>query len=520
MQAQRSSNVARRPDGVGRHVIVGDTAMVRLTDRTGAIAYAGLAVAVAALAGVAATTSAAGIDVGVLTAGFLLAVLLTRFGVGCAAGLLILASLDALPGPNLETTRIANSITAQDLAVVALVALLIYENARDGFRLMWRAPWGRALAVWSTVFLAWYAATVARTWTATPVPLIHAVTYSRDFLYFALLLPLMFGPLRRPNFRNTALVTLAIGAVVASVAQGIAVAGSVSVSLLVHTYQVGAVGGLTRLYTSASDIPFAGLPLGIGLALFASSRGPRLLGAVLAITSLAAVLLGLTRAMYLGELVGLTAAALLALLNTDARARHGRRQFTKAGAVVLIATCLVVIYAPASVSNSAISGVSQRASSLVSDLTGSTVTDPSLQTRATETTGIEAAIGSHWLFGLGFLDPTYDYVAQAPEGNIRNPDVSLLGSISTIGVFGTAIYAFPLVAILLGLAYRRWTIRKTPPFEWLAFGAFAWCVAALIASVTLGLFFSPAQVTGSALVLALAAATILTEPAPVVTRTT
>ena len=520
MQAQRSSKAGRIPDGVGRHVIVGDTAMARLTDRTGAIAYSGLAVAVAALAGVAATTSSAWMGVVVLTTGFLLALLLTRFGIGCASGLLILASLDALPGPNLETTRIANSITAQDLAVAALVALLIYENARDGFRLMWRSPWGRTLAVWSMVFLVWYGATVARTWTTTPVPLIHAVTYSRDFLYFSLLLPLMFGPLRRPTFRNTALVTLAVGAVLASVAQGIAVAGSIPLSLLVHTYQLGAVGGLTRLYTSASDIPFAGLPLGVGLALFASSRVPRLLGGVLAITSLAAVLLGLMRAMYLGELVGLTAATLLALLNTDARARHGRRQFTKAGLVVVVATALVVTYAPASVSNSAISGVSQRASSLISDITASTVTDPSLQTRDTETAGIEAAIGSHWLFGLGFLDPTYEYVAQAPQGNIRNPDVSLLGSISTIGVFGTAIYAFPLIAILFGLAYRRWTIRKTPALEWLAFGAFAWCVAALIASVTLGLFFSPAQVAGSALVLALAAATILTDPVPGATRTT
>jgi hypothetical protein len=479
-----------------------------------------MAVAAAALAGAAATTSLALIGVLMLTSGFLFALLVARFGTGCATGLLILASLDALPGPNLETTRIANSITAQDLAVVALLALLVYENARDSFRLMWRAPWGRTLAVWSVVFLAWYGATVVRTWTTTPVPLVHAVTYSRDFLYFALLLPLMFGPLRGPTFRNTALVTLAIGAVVASIAQGIAVVGSVSLSLLVHTYQLGEAGGLTRLYTSASDIPFAGLPLGIGLALFAPSRGPRLLGAVLAATSLAAVLLGLTRAMYLGELGGLTAATLLALLNTDARARHGRRQFTKAGLAILVATSLVVIYAPASVSNSAISGVSQRASSLVSDLTSSTVTDPSLQTRATETAGIEAAIGSHWLFGLGFLDPTYDYVAQAPEGNIRNPDVSLLGSISTIGVFGTAIYAFPLIAILLGLAYRRWTIRKTPALEWLAFGAFAWCVAALIASVTLGLFFSPAQVSGSALVLALAAATILTDPVPATTRPT
>jgi hypothetical protein len=486
--------------------------MTALTNRVFAISYGLLALLVACLAGVAATTSyATTVDIAIAAVGLLIW-LLNRFGSGCAAGLLVLATLDALPGPNLEATQIANSITAQDAAVALLLALLVYENARHGFRPLWESSWGRALVAWSALFLAWYWATVIRTWLTTPVPLLHAVTYSRDFLYFALLLPLMFGPLRRRTFRDIVFVTLAIGGSVAALAQSAAVAANIPLSLLVHTYQTGGADGLTRLYTSASDIPFAGLPLGFGLALFGTSRRQRTVGTAIAAASLAAVLLGLTRAMYLGEIVGLTAATVLILVNSDARARLGRRQFVKAGAVVFVVVGVLVAYTPPSVSDSAISGVSQRFSSLFADLTAPTITDASLQTRVSDTADIEAAIGPHWVFGLGFLDPTYDYVAQAPDGNIRDVDVSLLGSIATIGIVGTAIYALAVIGVLLGLIYRRWTVRQTSEFDWLSFGAVAWCAAALVASPTLGLFFNPAQVVCSALVLALAAAVVLSRP--------
>jgi hypothetical protein len=452
--------------------------------------------------------------VGALVAVCALVWLLHRFGIGSAVGILVLGALDALPGPNLETAQIANSITAQDVMVVFLIALLVYENARYGFRPLWESGWGRALVYWTALFLAWYWATVIRTWLTTPVPLIHAVTFSRYYLYFALLLPLLFGPLRRRGFRNVVLAALAVGALVAALAQSAAVAANVSLSVVLHTQHLGANGGLIRLYTSAADIPFAALPLGFGLALFGISRRQRMLGAALAVSSLSAVLLGLTRATYLGEMVGLATTTVIVLMNNDARARLGRRQLAKAGLTVMVVIGALVAYSPPSVSNSAISGVSQRVSSLFADLTASTTTDPSLQARAEEISGIEAALGPHWLFGLGFLDPTYDYVADAPQGNINSVDVSLLGSIAMIGVFGTALYAIPLIAILLVLVYRRWTMTRLRDYEWLLFGGIAWCVAATVVSPTLGLFFNPAQVTGSALILALVAAVPLADTSP------
>jgi len=483
------------------------------------VVYLVLSLLGAASFGVLATTSHAPLVLAATAAAGLILILIERFGSGCAAGLLILAGLDALPGPNLETTRVANSITAQDVAVAALIILLIYRNRQGDYRLLTVSTKGRQLRTWAVVFLAWYVLVILRTWASTPVPLVHAVTFTRDFLYFAVLLPLMVGPFRQREFRRVALITLGSGALVAAIAETVAVAGHTPLSVLVHTYQQGQQLGLTRLYTSASDIPFAGLPLGFGLFLFGQARFARIFGAVLALVSLTAVLVGLTRAMYLGETVGLTFAVLVTLLRGDSVARVGRRQFSKALCVIVLAVGAVSLYSPPS--SSTLTGASQRASSLLADLTGSQAggVDFSLQTREVETQSIEKALGAEWPIGLGALDPSYDYVSNVPDGNIRNPDVSLLGAVAAIGAIGVAIYAFPLFSLLFALLADRWRVQDHRDGDWLAFGGLAWCVAALVASPTLGFFFVPAQVVGSATVLALIAG-LLAERASSSTRGT
>lgn len=478
-----------------------------LATRFGTAAYLSLAAVLATLAGVgAATSQAPAVILAALGIGVVVA-LLQRFGSGCAIGLLTLAALDALPGPNLETARV-NSITAQDIAVLALIALLAYENGRAGFRPLLDAAWGRAIACWAALFLSWYAIAVTRTWLTTAVPLVHAITFSRQFAYFAVLVALFFGPLRRRALRDTVLATLGVGALATALAQSLAVASHTSLSLFVHISRIAQTEGLTRLYTSATVIPFAALPLGFGVVLFARSSRQRAFGGVLAAASLIAILLGLTRAMYLGEIGGLTAATVIVLINTDARAQHGRRQFAKAGLLVLAVTIALFAYTPPSITSSAINGVSQRLTSLVSDLGTQTAVDNSLQVRQTETRDIESALGSHWLVGLGFLDPTYVYVSGVPAGDINQVDVSLLGAVAMIGIIGIVLYALPLLGLLAGLLYGCWTSRLRPEFDWLAFGGIAWCVGAIIVSPTLGLFFIPAQVAASALILALIAASL------------
>lgn len=476
-----------------------------LTTRTSGAGYLVAACLVAALAGALATTSIAPSALVVLVGVTCVAVLLARLGLGFAIALLTLGCLDALPGPNLETLHVAATITGQDVLVATLVALLIRENARERFWSLRHDRFGRAFAYWSLAFLVWWGATVVRTWVTSPVPLLHAVWWSRDFAYFALLLPLLFGPLRRPTVRNTALATLAIGAVAAAVSQSAVVITHSSLSFIVHTTQTLETNGLTRLYTAASDIPFAMLPLALGLILFGRTPLRRSGGAVLAVLSLVAVLIGLTRAIYFGEAVGIAVALLLWLVRSDARARLGRRQLIKITGVAAAVSLLFVIYAPASASNSALNGVSQRVVSLVTDIGGNSLADQDVRVRETEVADMEHVLGSHWLAGLGFLDPSYDYVAGVPGGSIRNPDVGVLSAIETLGLIGTAIYAFPLLAVIGALVAQRLRQRHVSDTDWLTFGVLAWAIAALISSITLGIFFSPSQVPGAAIMLALGA---------------
>ena len=489
--------------------------MVSLTSRPLGVGYVLAALLAAALAGAAATTSRGPLALAMIAAAICVAPLVARFGLGFVIALLALGSLDALPGPNLETFHVGATITGQDVVVAGLVALLVVENWREQFWSLRRTAWGKTIACWALVFLAWWGATVLRTWVSSPVPLLHAVWWSRDFAYFALLLPLLFGPLRRPDVRSTALLTLAAGAAVAAVAQSAVVVMHLHLSFIVHTSQSGQTSGLTRLYTSAADLPFATLPMALGLVLFGRTHRRRVVGGVLAAISLVAVLVGLTRAIYVGETVGVAGALLLWLLRSDARARFGRRQLAKVGGVVAAVVALFVAYAPASASNSPINGVSARVGSLIADVSGNSSVDASVRTRESEIADMEHVLGPHWILGLGFLDPTYDYVAGVPGGSIRNPDVGVLSAVETMGVIGTAIYAFPLLAVI-GFLIRLGLLQRRPSdTDWLTFGVLAWAVAALISSITLVVFFSAAQVPGAAMMLALGASVALPRRTPV-----
>jgi hypothetical protein len=461
------------------------------------------ACATAALAGSTATTATATAVVAALVTVGVTWWLVARFGTGCLMGLLALGGLDALPGPNLEA-RLVNSITAQDVVTALLVSLLLYQNAQAGFRDLRFTRQGRLLSCWGVAFLLWYGSTLIRTSLTTPVPLIHAITFSRAFAYFPILLPLLYGALRDRQRRDTMLLTLAVGAIVAALAQSASVAGHISLPFLVHLDNAGVSDGLTRLYTTASDIPFAALPLGYGLVLYGPTGRRRLLGSVLAVTGLLAVVLGLTRAMYLGEIVGLGGATAIALGRSDVRASVGRKWFLRSSVAMLIGVFVLYAYVPSNVTSYTVKGVGQRAGSLVADL-GSGNTDKSLQTRTIDIDTIEYALRGHWLVGLGELDPTYAYVGGVPSGNIDDVDVSLLGGIALIGLIGIAIYAVPLFALVLQLIRERWRVRPPDSEEWLAFGGLAWCLGAIVVSPTLGLFFNPAQAVGSAIMLALVA---------------
>ena len=57
--------------------------------------------------------------------------------------------------------------------------------------------WLALTRTWAFIFLAWWLVTLARSVFFSDIPLLHAALFGRDFLYFALLLPLLPVALRR-----------------------------------------------------------------------------------------------------------------------------------------------------------------------------------------------------------------------------------------------------------------------------------------------------------------------------------
>lgn len=424
-----------------------------------------------------------------------------RLGIGGLIAILILGALNALPGPSLEVS-LRNSITAQDVVVAALSMVLLYQNSQTGFRHLRSTRTGRLLVAWSGAFLLWYAWTLVHTWTTTPVPLIHAMTFSRGFAYFAVTLPLLFGALRTEAVRSNALRVLAVGATVSCVAQILAVAGHASLPFLLHVNYAATTAGLTRVRGVASDIPFAGLPLGYGLVLYGRSPRQRAFGALLASSALLAIILSLTRAMYVGQAVGLTLATAIALHRFDARAQTGRRRLARISVVMLVVILSAYAFVPSSLTRTALAGIGTRANSLVAFLSRGTQ-DSALRVRASDIQSIEYAMRGHVWTGVGELDPTYVYVVGLPQGDIANGDVSLLGNVAMIGIIGMAIYSLPIFATLGGLIRERWRRRSPGESDWIMFGGVAWCVAVIVVSPTLGLTVSAAEDVGSATFVAL-----------------
>ncbi|HTX30136.1 MAG TPA: hypothetical protein VMD09_02060 [Solirubrobacteraceae bacterium] len=463
---------------------------------------------VAGIAGILITTPAGPRILASVAAGLAVVTLVRRFGSGVLVGLLLLGGVDALPGPNLEKAHIAFTITAQDLVVFLLVATLVWYNGRDRFRGVTARGWPRAAVWWSALFLALWLVTVIRTVLTSPVPFIHAMFIARDFAYFALLLPLLVGPLRRASDRTALLATCAIGGVVASLAQIAAAVSGSGLTLLVHPVNTLTYSSIVRIYTGAAVLPVAMLPLGMGLALLGASRRARAAGLLLSVVGAAAIAVSLTRAEYVGEVAGLGLAFALWLAVGDTQARVGRRRAIRGLAGVGVIVALLVLYKPPVAANNAVSGVTARITSTVTDLANPTTQGNTLEIRAGEEQDLEYVLRGNWLFGLGFLDPTYDYIPYVPLGSIRNSDTGYFNTLMTIGVFGTVLYCLPLLAVPLGMVRRRLLERRRAVEGWIGFGVAAWSIAVLISSQDLVMLFSPTGVVSVSAVLALGIASL------------
>jgi hypothetical protein len=232
------------------------------------------------------------------------------------------------------------------------------------------------------------------------------------------------------------------------------------------------------------------------------------------VVTLAAFAVELTRALYVGMVVGIALTTALWLAMGDPVGRIGRRRGLRVAAVLAAMGAALVLFQPAVVTSSAVNGVVIRATSVFADLSANgSLQDPDLAARRVERADLVGYLGRSWLVGKGFLDPSYYYVPQVVGGSIQNPDVGYLSAVMTIGVVGLIAVYLPFVYLALVLGYQRLR-RRTVTDGWIAYGCLAWIVMAVTSSFTVAVMLDPVGAVPCGVFLALACISVDRVEAP------
>jgi hypothetical protein len=396
---------------------------------------------------------------------------------------LLLLVMDGVLGLHLASYATPGSFKPVDVCVLALVALgsvrlLIGGQSRRTSVDMWL--WG-----WSAALIAVWAVGVLRA-EEQGVPVLRAALFGRDFLFFALLLPVapaLFPSIR--TLRRFMVVTAALTSIYAA-AYLLAAVGALP-SSLVNAVLTVKYGPITRLYTPMVDLMVLVFVMSLSCALLGQGRVARIAAAVAAITG-SAVVLGLTRALYAGLLAGFILAIAIWAPHAGRAGATVRRRLLATLIGILLIGGVSAIAAPKlfTSSSSPVHAVAQRFQSGISDLSGRGSNNFTYRVRLTKR--MLAHLDGHWLLGLGFLHPGWRFFADLPQGSIRDTDLGLLNGLMTMGVIGTVLIYAPVVG-LLALAISR-SRRGTSPWSWYWFGITFWLGVELATSLTLGPLFS------------------------------
>jgi hypothetical protein len=439
---------------------------------------------------------------------------ITAWNPGVSIGVLLLVVMNGLPLLDVEPYLVAG-FRVSDLAVMLLAgALAVRIHARGASR----APWAGRLTVWGVVFGLWWFVVLVRTSLLEGVPLLDAFLFGRDFIYFAILLPLLVMAFRGRREFIGCIGTLFAGALVFSVGQlAISAAGASSsgwASWFAHATSVSESEGVTRVYASMGEALPATVAFGLGLALMPpKKRFARTTGFILFVVAAVAMLYLFTRALYIGTAISLLVTVIIWLFGV------GARNAARRGVAVLATLILVLIVA---VDYSTLTG-SVRGVDAASARTGLTLTEleqgaGNLSYRYDLTRKMLDILDSNWVEGLGFLHPDSRPIAGLPAESIRNTDLGVMNSLMTMGAVGTILlYAAP-IAILLALV-RRWYgltgSHRDRDIEWFFFGATMWLVLVLVTSLSLVTLFSVSGLVMSAALLGCAARCLDEPPAKV-----
>jgi hypothetical protein len=244
-------------------------------------------------------------DLRAVTAGLALAcvaVMLQKRAFGVLLGVAILINLNGIPGVNVNPGSVAIS-RAQDISAVGLLLALLVVVVSG--RIAKRSALQRQLYVASFTLAGWWLLTWARTAAFGGIPPILAARFARDFLLFALTLPLLCDVfVTYPKLRRQVLWTLGAGASIYAAAQIAQSRGHVNLDFLLHPELRTVVQGTIRIYSPMNGLIRAAFALSGGALILAPNQRLRRWALVPTLLFGTAVLLQLTRAAYFGAVVG------------------------------------------------------------------------------------------------------------------------------------------------------------------------------------------------------------------------
>jgi hypothetical protein len=305
-----------------------------------------------------------------------------------------------------------------------------------------------------------------------------AIRYGREFLYFALFLPLALLGLRRRRDLVGFAVTLGAGAALFSMGQIIDQITHTPLTWLIHIEKTREFEGITRIYAPMNDLIIAAFPMAFAAMLIAPRPWRRRAIPLTVLTGVANVLT-FVRAVYLSELLALFLISLIWARGAGWRPRHIRYAFAMGIAGILALALAVAAVGETTSTNtgipSPIRAVVARAELGFSDVQGQS---GSVGERLQQTDRELEVLGNHWVAGLGFLNPAYHYVVGLREGSIRDSDLGSLNIVMTLGIIGLFLAYMPLIGGLIYLLKRR--------YSFVQYGGAMYLTGALVGSVTLG----------------------------------
>jgi hypothetical protein len=428
-----------------------------------------------------------------------MAVLLWKRAFGVMLALAILVDLNGVAGVNVDPSNVLIS-RFQDLSAVGVVLALFYVVASG--QVAQRSSLQRKLYLASFALAAWWFLTWARTAAFEGIPPILAAKFARDFLYFAVTLPLLVDAfVTYPRLRRQVLWTLGPAAAVYAVAQIAQSRGHVSLGFILHpNFQGAVVLGTSRVYSPMNVLVRLGLALSLGALILASTRRLRRWAAAPALLFGTAMLLQLTRAAYFGAAVGFVVAGTIWWFRRGPIREIARRHLIL---VPVIAVCLLGAGAVVSAGERHV--ISTAAARILAGYSDVNSTTGTVAVRVDVGNTMIGLLGQDWPIGLGFMHPAAHPYPSLPNGSIRDPDLGVLNALMLMGAVGTILLYLPLLLILRALARAPAAGAIAEREEWLRLGSVIWIVGVIASSLTLGELFSFGGLELSACALAIAA---------------